>query len=180
MRLFPFTPPRLGLSITTDSAFLVEIQRNWRGRVFRKLAQQPLPPKLIQLSTSKLNISEPQALSDALGKLSKDYRKPQPIALSLPDICGRTALIQFNNFPKKSADREALLTWRFQNDFNLNTKHSRVGYQVYEPSAARKNQGGQSQESTTVLATVVQNTIIEQYELACIKGRPVTSKSGTV
>jgi hypothetical protein len=169
MTLFPIVRPRLGLSISADSACLVEIQPKWRGKAFRQLAHQPLPEGLVQLSPTKPNISDPNALSDALGALTKGYKKPQPIVLSLPDVCGRTALFEFSSFPKKLADRKAILSWRFQQDVNLPTMNTRIGFRLYEPQIPSKTKPPQPASLTRVLATSVPNTIIEQYEMACLK-----------
>ena len=166
MTLFPIVRPRLGVSITTDSACLVEIQRKWSGKAFCQLAHQPLPDGLIQLSPTKPNIADPNTLSEVLVALAKGYRKPQPIALSLPDVCGRTALFEFNSFPKKRSDRKAILSWRFQQDINFSIQNARIGFRLYEPPTGKKTK---PQGLTKVLATVVPNSIIEQYELACLK-----------
>ena len=169
MTLFPLTPPRLGLSITTDSACLVEIQRTWREKVFRELTLQPLPANLIQLSPTKPNISDTKALGEALAKLSKRFKKPQPIVLSLPDICGRTALFEFTAFPKKPADQEAILSWRFQKDLNLSTKNARIGFKVFAPQSGKSMTSAPDSAVTRVLATTFQETVIGQYELACLE-----------
>ncbi|UCE63562.1 MAG: hypothetical protein JSU59_12060 [Nitrospirota bacterium] len=169
MTLFPIAHPRLGLSITTDSVCLVEIKPTLRGRVFRQLAHQALPEGLVQLSSTKPNISDPDALSEVLRVLTKGYRKPQPIVLSLPDVAGRTALFEFKDFPKNLPDREAILNWRFQQDINLSTKNARIGFRLYEPQKQRKRKPAQSPSLRRVLATAVPNTIIEQYEMACLK-----------
>ena len=169
MTLFPIFQPRLGLSITTDSVCLVEIHRTLRGRGFRQLAHQALPEGLVQLSSTKPNISDPNALSDVLRGLTKGYRKPQPIVLSLPDVSGRTAVFEFNEFPKSLPDREAILNWRFQQDINLTTKNARIGFRLYDPQKQRKRKPVQSPNLRSVLATAVPNTIIEQYETACLQ-----------
>ena len=169
MTLFPIVQPRLGLSITTDSVCLVETKRTLRGRSFRQLAHQTLPEGLIQLSSTKPNIMDPNALSEMLKALTKGNRKPQPIVLSLPDVVGRTALFEFKDFPKNLPDREAILSWRFQQDINLSTKNARIGFRLYEPQKQRKWKSVQSPILRSVLATAVPNTIIEQYEMACLK-----------
>ena len=40
MTLFPIARPSLGLSITSESVSLVEIQRQWGGGTIRKIAQE--------------------------------------------------------------------------------------------------------------------------------------------
>ena len=169
MTLFPIVQPRLGLSITSDSVCLVEIKQTWRGKVFRRLAHHALPEGLVQLSSTKPNISDPNALSDVLKALTKGYRKPQSLVLSLPDVSGRTALFEFNEFPKNLPDREAILRWRFQQDVNLPTKNARIGFRLYDPQKQKKRNSGQSPSLRSVLATAVSNVIIEQYEMACLK-----------
>ena len=169
MNLFPIKRPALGLSITTDTACLVEIQGGLRGRGFRRLAHQTLPDGLIQLSPTKPNISDSKLLSEVLRALTKNYKKPQPIVLSLPDVCGRTALFEFNTFPRKIPDREKLLSWRFQQDINLPTKNARIGFRLYETKKQTKGTQAQPPLPTRVIATAVPNTIIEQYELSCLQ-----------
>lgn len=166
MTLFPITSPRLGLSITTDSACLVEIHRKWGRKTFRRLVHHPLPDGLVKLSSGKLNIADPNTLSDTLRALTKAYKKPQPIVLSLPDVSCRTAIFEFTSFPKKPAERNAILNWRFQQDLNLPTQKARIGFRLFETSRRIK---AKQPALTKVLATAVPNTIIEQYESACLK-----------
>jgi hypothetical protein len=79
------------------------------------------------------------------------------------------ALFEFNAFPKKLADREAILGWRFQQDINLPTQNTRIGFRLYKPHKQKMATPPQPQGLTRVLATAVPNTIIEQYELSCLK-----------
>ena len=169
MTLFPIARPTLGLSITTDSLSLVEIQRKWRGGTIRRIAQEPLSSEVIQLSPAKPNILNTQAFSEALRRLVKGLKPPQPIALSLPDLCARMAALEFTSFPTKPVEREAILSWRFQQDFNISTTNSRLAYSVYEPKKSKKPLASETPNVIRVFATSIQHAIIEQYEEVCLQ-----------
>ena len=164
MTLFPIARPSLGLSITTNSMSLVEIQRQWRGGSIRRIAQERLNPDIIQFSPAKPNILDTKAFSESLRLLVKGLKAPQPIALSLPDLCARMAALEFTSFPKKPDEREALLSWRFQHDFNISTTNSRLAYSVSEPKKSKKALAGEQEKVIRVFATAIQHAIIEQYE----------------
>ena len=164
MTLFPIARPSLGLSITTDSVSLVEIQRQWRGGTIRRIAQETLPSDIIQFSPAKPNILDTKAFSESLRLLVKGLKAPQPIALSLPDLCARMAALEFTSFPKKPVEREAILSWRFQQDFNISTTNSRLAYSVYEPKNSKKTLPHENGNVIRVFATAIQHAIIEQYE----------------
>ena len=169
MTLFPIARPSLGLSITNDSVSLVEIQRKWRGGTFRRIAQETLPSDVIQFSPAKPNIMDLKAFSESLRLLVKGLKPPQPIALSLPDLCARMAALEFSSFPKKPAEREAILSWRFQQDFNISTTNSRLAYSVYDPQKSKKTLPKENGNVIRVFATAIQHAIIEQYEEACLQ-----------
>ena len=96
--------------------------------------------------------------------LVKGLKAPQPIALSLPDLCARMAALEFTSFPKKPVEREAILSWRFQQDFNISTTSSRLAYSVYEPKNSKKSHPNENGNVIRVFATAIQHAIIEQYE----------------
>ena len=164
MTLFPIARPTLGLSITSESVSLVEIQRQWRGGTIRRIAQESLPSDVIQFSPAKPNIIDTKAFSESLRLLVKGLKPPQPIALSLPDLCARMAALEFTSFPKKPLEREAILNWRFQQDFNISTTNSRLAYSVYEPKKSKKTPPNENGNVIRVFATAIQHAIIEQYE----------------
>ena len=152
-----------------DSISLVEIRRKWRSGTFRRCAQEPLPPGLLQLSPARPNITDIKAFSDILRVLSKGIKPSQPIVLSLPDLCARTAVFEFTSFPKKPVEQEAILSWRFQQDLNLSTTNTRLAYHVYEPQKSKHSLSHDKTHTTRVFATTIQHTIIEQYEQACLQ-----------
>ena len=162
MILFPMTKANVGLSITRDSLCLATVKRGLGGIRCRHIAEQQLPPDMLRLSPTKLNISNQPEFSDCLRTLLKGVKQPQPVALSLPDLCGRTAILTFSNFPSKKTEQDSIVQWRFQQDMNLPTDKARFSYCVFPPPPKQPG-------PTHVLATAIQRDIIEQYEQVCLE-----------
>ena len=160
--------PRLGLSIASRSVCLVELTRKWQGRRCCRLGQYAIPEGLLQLSPGKPNITDVKDFSNCLQSLMQGIKSPQPVALSLPDLCARTAVFEFSSFPQKETERDAILRWRFQQDLNLSTEKARVAYRLYRPPKASRRAQSNSSSVAQVLATVIQQDIVEQYEQACL------------
>ncbi|GJL61455.1 MAG: hypothetical protein NPIRA04_01090 [Nitrospirales bacterium] len=99
--------------------------------------------------------------TECLRAVVKHSRLPQSVALSLPDICGRTTILTFPSFPAKQSEQDSVVRWRFQQDMNVVTDKTRFAYRTV---AASKHQT----HPRHILATAVQHDIIEQYEEACL------------
>lgn len=162
MTIFPMSKACLGLSITRDSLCLVEIQRTWRGNTCRHISERILPPELIRLSPARPNISNLQEFTRILGDLVSNCKLPQSVALSLPDLCGRTTVLPFSSFPSKKSERDSIMRWRFQQAMNISIDNTRLAYRVFDSSKTQS-------EPTHILATAVHHDIIEQYEQACLE-----------
>ncbi|MGH7208683.1 MAG: hypothetical protein ACREIL_04785, partial [Nitrospiraceae bacterium] len=171
MTLLPLTRPRLGLSIGAHTLSLVEITRDWRrawqGSGLRSCRVRELPDGLVRPSASDPNISDVGALVEQVRALLGGRRRHweiSPVALSLPDLCGRVALFEFDAWPQKPAEGEALLRWRFQKELNV-PADARLAYRVYPSGAGSRSNG--AARSLHVLAGVVSAKVLEQYEQVC-------------
>lgn len=174
MRIFPLRHPSLGLSIDAKMLGLAEIVRDWRPRMarpwlgqrLRRSVERELPHGLVRPSATEPNVSDVAALARELSALIESRRKmarPVSVALSLPDLCGRMALFEFEKLPAKPAELEALVRWRFQKDLNLSAADARLAYPVFRPAPPRNAAG----EPFLALAVAMKQTIIQQYEQAC-------------
>jgi hypothetical protein len=159
MTLFPITRPYIGLSIGHRTLSAVEVRRDWRaGRALRLRGcrSRELPVGLVRPSATEPNVPDVQALSDQIQGLL-DGRQSLSVALTLPDLCGRAALFEFETLPQKAAEREALLRWRFQQDLNAPMATARLAYRIFPAASGLAR----------VLAVAVRPDILEQYEQAC-------------
>jgi len=169
MTLFPVTRPCVGLAISEQALCRVEIQRRWRSRAFYRATSVPLASGLIHVSPNKLNISDHEAFTNILQSIAKGRNHPQSIALSLPDLCARTAVLEFSSLPKTQTEREALVKWRFQQDFHIPTTNARVAFQVYGPSKGQTGGNNNKPPAFSVLATLIQQDILAPYEQLCLQ-----------
>lgn len=184
MRLLPLRRPTIGVSVGSKSLSLVEVSRNWRsGRTRRRLArslqrcaEQPVPPGLIRLSATEPNVSDSATLSRELATLVDGTRKvarPVSIALTLPDLCARVALFEFETLPQKTAEREQLIRWRFHKELNVPAGDTRLAYRVLRgPHHTSSPHGGEERGEgaslpVRLLAVMIRRAVIEQYEQAC-------------
>lgn len=173
MTLFPLTRPRLGLSIGAHTLSLVEITRDWRrawqGSGIRSCRVRELPDGLVRPSASDPNVSDVGALVEQVRALLGKRGRPwelRPVALSLPDLCARVALFEFETWPQKPAEGEALLKWRFQKELNV-PADARLAYRLF-PSGAGSRPNGVA-ASFRVLAGAVSAKVLEQYEQVCVE-----------
>jgi hypothetical protein len=143
-------------------------RRWWRaGRRLISGHTRGLDHGLLRLSHTDLNITDVASFRDHLMALHGVKRRaghPVPIALTLPDLCGRFAIFEFDALPAKSAECEALLRWRFQKDLNMSAATARIAYRAF-PCGTPATQT--SAACWRVLAGAVKTDIIEQYEHVC-------------
>ena len=168
MRLFPIQKPTLALSLSEDSLCLVNITQKWRKTTIQQVKSIPLPAGVVHLSSAKPNIENIKTFVDQLRTLVKPFKKPLSIAISLPDLCARTSVFDFANFPIKKSEQTALLSWRYQQDLKLDTSQSRLVYGVYVPTSVTDSPTPHNPEKVKVLGTAIRNEIIEQFERACL------------
>jgi hypothetical protein len=166
MRLFPFMRPSLGLSIGAGTLGLVEVRRGWRELSLQRCTERTLPAGLLRLSASDANVTDVSALAKEFSALLDGQgivTRPVPITLSLPDLCARVALFEFDSVPSKPSEMEALIRWRFQKDLNMPVADARLTYQLFQPMSAHAPTGG----PIRILAVAIRATVIEPYERAC-------------
>jgi len=170
MNLLPLNNPHWGLSVSDECLCLVEVKNGWRSRPFKQLKRLPLPNGLLKLSSAKPNILQPTEFSEKLRQVTHGLRTPLPVALSLPDLCARTTIFEFSQFPKKGPEQRALLNWRFQQDLKLDTSQSRLAYGVYVPQPGSGTSTPVNPDRVLVLGAAIRNEIVEQIEQACLEG----------
>ncbi len=178
MNLLPIQQPTIALSITEEALCLVEIKTRWRKKVLHNINRLPMEPGILKLSSAKPNIEQPEEFITNLRTLIKGYSTPLPIAICLPDLCARTSIFEFTNFPTNQNDQLALVNWRFQQSLKLDTSQSRLAYHVYVPQTVSNSDGSVSPDLVKVLGTTIRNEIIEQYERVCIQANILPTSVG--
>jgi len=166
MKLFPFKKPTFGLSIGANKLALAELRRGLREPSLRRCAERALPAGLLKLSSSEPNVTDVSALAKEFSALIEGQgriARPVPIALTLPDLCARVALHEFDALPRKTSELDGLIRWRVQKDWNMPVTDARVTYQTFRMPSSHASAGA----PIRVLTVAMRRDVIEPYEQAC-------------
>ncbi len=160
------------LRIGASKLAWVEARRDWNGRTRHRCAVTSLAPGVIRVSPVDANIADAPALEALLRSLVEPERHhrvagrtwirqiPLPITLILPDLCVRAVVFQFDQLPTRTEERDALIRWRIGQEQLVPLADAKVVSQVW-------SHGRPAKGPHTVLAVVIQNVVLAQYESAC-------------
>jgi hypothetical protein len=156
-RTLPWGRPRRALKLGPTHAAWVDLSKHWWGGARRHLRQIDLPPDLLRPSPVERNIGDPDALAAQLRALIGTDRRPAwspcPIVLVLPDLCVRASLMELATLPADQSERDALIRWRLDKEAFFPMAGARLVSQVIGPN--------------TVLAVVIRDAVLLQYEQLC-------------
>ena len=150
-----------------------EVHRDWRGRPRYRSRVAPLPEGVIRLSPLEPNVINAERLRDCIRGLADPSKPvgngrrglsaglPRAATLILPDLAVRLAVLHLQELPVRHEEREALIRWRLGQEQLLSLTGAKVCFQVL-PRAERV-----TGMPNTVLAIVVQESVLEQYESVC-------------
>ena len=177
MFLWPIRYPCLGLSITTSAIHLLEVHRDWRRgwaayRV-RDLGRRALPAGLLRVSPAQPNVTDVAALAQEIRTLA-GKRTGLPVALSLPDQCVRLALFESDAVPKKAAEFDAMVRWRFQTECHAAVTDDRLTYRAFRPTGRR----AEDIKGVKVLATAMRQEVCDGYLRAAEAAGLIPARAG--
>lgn len=150
-----FTRPSVGLDISSRSASLGAVAGR-KGMLSLVAARSvALPPGMVVEGFSSLSVRDPEGLlallRPALQELGATSRRA---GLSLPDGLFRVQMLEFDDLPSGSADRERLIRWRLEKTSAFDASGTVLRYQAV-PQEDRKY---------SVLACVAKSDVLAQYE----------------
>ncbi len=169
MTLFPFTRPKVGLYVTADSLCVAHVSRRFGHQSFGRYVEQPLPSGSIRLSPVEPNILEREQVIDSLQAVFGHPKGPQSVALCLPDLCARTTIVEMATLPLQSKEQQALVEWRVQQDLRLSKQKFRISYQIFSSPSGGLSGSPPTDQPVRLLATAIQENIIEAYEAMCLE-----------
>lgn len=149
-----FGHSRYSLKLGSRHAVWVEESWDWRGRLLRRSRVVDLPKGLVRPSPLEPNISDQAALEALLRAMIGSERKGElPVALVLPDLCVRATVLALNAMPARSSERDALVRWRLEQESAFPLAGAKVVSRLLG--------------SKTVLAVMIRETVLRQYETVC-------------
>jgi Tfp pilus assembly PilM family ATPase len=146
----------LGIEITTSAVKAAMAAGRGAQRSIVSAARTDLSPGIISGIYSLPNIHDENALTQAIRNSIKSIPSGQslPVALSLPDSVFRVQTLEFDELPKKNADRERLIRWRLEKTAAFDISDSLLQYQIL-----RRQDAG-----FTILTCFAKKAVIGQYE----------------
>ena len=164
--------PRYCLKIGAHDLAWAEVHRNWRGRPRYQCVVSALPDGILRLSPLEQNVVSPHELESHIRAIagsattqapgrSSTPGVPRAATVILPDLAVRLAVVRLQDLPWSSDERDALVRWRLGQEQLLSLSGAKVFSQVLsEP-------GVSGDGPCTVLAVVVQEAVLSQYEAVC-------------
>jgi len=136
-------------------------------------AVEPLPAGAVMPSPVETNITQPDAVRDALRRVfSKLAHRGAPLALLIPDPAVRVFVLPFENLPRRSEDALPLLRWRLKKSVPFDVDESTVSWM-----RQKARDGG-----LEVVTVIAQRRIVREYEelLESVGARPGMVLSSTL
>jgi len=152
--------PRLGLEITSSTIRLAIVSGSGADLRILHIGTVGLSEGLVTESYSSANIQDCDELSNVLRQyLAGAPAQTDRAALSLPDGVFRVQTLEFDELPTRSTDRERLIRWRLEKAAAFDTSATVLRYQVLR----------QGERGYSVLACLVKQSVLEQYESVLIR-----------
>ncbi|MDQ6677960.1 MAG: hypothetical protein M3Z09_11750, partial [Acidobacteriota bacterium] len=128
-----------------------------RTRAAAALTFQDLPSGVISASPLRDNVLQPEAFAQAAMALvpTQTGRKRRTAALILPDYSARVSVLDFDSFPEKAEDQEALIRFRTRKSVPFDIDSAALSYW-------RQNSPGGASHEVVVALTPAE--IITRYE----------------
>ncbi len=115
----------------------------------------PFPGPVLEISPLKDNILDAGLFGETLEGIALSApAKRRTAALILPDYCGRVMVLDFDTFPSKNEEREALVKFRMKKSVPYDIDTAAVSFAV-------QHQDGKNYE---IVAAVVALEIVARYE----------------
>jgi Tfp pilus assembly PilM family ATPase len=154
LRFFARTPG-LGVEITSSAVRLALMTGRGTNLSVLHMGALDLPAGMVTEGYSSPNIHDSDGLVNRLRHcLAEAPTHADRAALSLPDGVFRVQTIEFDQLPARSMDRERLIRWRLEKTAAFDISETVLRYQVLR----------QREHGFTVLACLVKQPVLEQYE----------------
>ena len=169
-----FGKPDCALKIGVQGAVWVEARRGITGRLNPRYHMVDFPTGAIRPSSMEPNILDMAIVESRLrelllsdepgGRWWQRLGLPQllrPICFVLPDLAVRVGLLTVDAFPDRFVEQEALVRWRLEQERLFPMAGTRVAFQTFGRQSQKQN------TQQTVLAVVIRDTILSQYDQLC-------------
>jgi Tfp pilus assembly PilM family ATPase len=159
--IFSPPPPSVAIELASRRVTVVEVGRGSRGVSVTGYASEAVAPNALTPAVTGVNIPNPGAVADALGKALEraGVRSVRRAALIVPDTVARVSLLTFEQLPAKTADIEQLIRWQVKKGTPYPIDEARVTW----------TQAHKTATATVLAAVVARRDVIAEYEAVATK-----------
>ena len=152
-------PPDAAIEIAADRVSVAVVARRGHGLAVQSCASIPLPAGTVVGSLTSTNILNPPAVADVLRTaLDRAGVRPRRVALVIPDVAAKAALVRFDTVPSRREDLDQLVRWHVRKASPFPIEEASV---TFTPGL-RAADG-----STEFLVVTARRAVIAEYESVC-------------
>jgi hypothetical protein len=149
--------PTCAVGIEHDAASVVQLDRARGSYVVKRAATLNLAPGVVHSSFDESNITDPNALIDAVSDLltSAGLLRQRKWSVALPEASARSAILTIDGAGGSRREIEEVLDWKIERAF---------GAPLSELRLAREQLASNEQKQPRYLVTAVRLSVLTEYE----------------
>jgi type IV pilus assembly protein PilM len=151
-------PPDAAVEIGPESVSVAVVGTHGSAPVVEGYAVEPLAPGAVVPSLTSQNLADRRAvvgaLRDALERLGG---RPRRVALVVPDVVARVALVRFDKVPARREDLTQLIRWQVRKSAPFPVDDACLSYQP----------GSRPGAEGEFLVVLARRSIVREYESVC-------------
>jgi Tfp pilus assembly PilM family ATPase len=151
-------PPAVGLEFTAAQVTAVAVAAGAPLPVAARHATVPLPPGALVPALATTNVVDRAAVSEAVRQALEAVGRPRRIAVVLPDVVARLAVVRLDSVPGRVEERDQLLRWHVRKAAPFEVDAAQVSI-----APGRRLDDG-AQEFVVALAL---REVVREYEEVC-------------
>ena len=163
MRLFSSSlsspPPDAAIEIAADHVSVAVVAPRGQGLVVQGCAVVPLPAGAVVASLTSSNIlNRPVVVAALRTALDRIGARPRRVALVIPDVAAKAALVKFDTVPSRREDLDQLVRWQVRKASPFPIEEASV---TFTPGV-RATDGG-----AEFLVVTARHAVVAEYEAVC-------------
>jgi Tfp pilus assembly PilM family ATPase len=128
----------------------------WRGggATVTAHATEPLNEGALVPSLASANILDRPAVAGALGRVLDRLGRPRRIALVVPDLVAKVALVRFERVPARPQDLDALVRWQVRKTAPFAIDEAQISYVA----------GHRAADGQEFVVSLARRSVVQEYE----------------
>lgn len=151
-------PPSVGLEFTAADVTAVAVTAGPSLPAVVRHATVPLPAGALVPALASANVVDRAAVTEAVRQALDGVGRPRRVAIALPDVVARLAIVRLDSVPARQEERDQVLRWHVRKAAPFDLDDAQVSI-----APGRRLEDG-AEEFVVALA---RRDVIEEYEGAC-------------